>query len=136
MKTQISSLRSGTKNQILNPEVDYTQLPKATSHVGHAGTNAEESMRIFSLVKQENPEALKFSFQGLDFEAKANWSTSGKSVDYRATLPTELFEDLTGVKVGLGKTASISIQGASAIILDNGKNYQCQVCPSLITILD
>ena len=46
MKTQISQLRSGTKNQVLNPEVDYSQLPNATSHLGHSGTKHSEVDKV------------------------------------------------------------------------------------------
>ena len=56
MKTQISKLRSGTKNQITNPKIDYTQFPNATSHVGHSGSNQNDVEKIWKQVISENPE--------------------------------------------------------------------------------
>jgi len=58
MKTQISQLRSGTKNQILNSEIDYSQLPKATSHVGHSGSNNADVESIWKRITNENPETI------------------------------------------------------------------------------
>jgi hypothetical protein len=135
MKTQIKHLRSGSKNQVLNPAVDYSQLPKATSHIGHAGSSDAEKTKVWEMVKSENADSITFAFLGQTFTATANYSISGKSVTYTSIMPTELFEKTTGVKVGHEKNATISIQGANTILLRNGKNYECQVCPSLIDIL-
>lgn len=134
-KTQISSLRSGTRNQILNTSIDYKQLPQATSHNGHGGTNGATCAEIWQRVKDENPDSLTFTFFGKQYTAKANWSGSGKSVAYYADIDTKNFEALTGHGVGKNCTATISIQSATTIMLQNGKNYYCYACPSLIEIL-
>jgi hypothetical protein len=134
-KTQISILRSGTRNQVLNPSIDYKELPQATSHAGHGGTNGVTCGEIWQKVKDENPNSLTFTFFGKQYTAKANWSGSGKSVSYYADIETQDFEALTGHKVGKNCVATISIQSATTIMLQNGKGYYCYICPSLITIL-
>ena len=72
MKTQISNLRSGTKNQILNPEIDYSKLQNATSHIGHSGTNHYEVESVWAKVISENPEKMKVIIKGIELEMKAN----------------------------------------------------------------
>jgi len=135
MKTQVSNLRSGAKNQILNTEVDYSKLPQATSHNGHGGTNSAISYQVWEAVKYENSEVMTIKFLGKKYDLKANWSISKKSVSYNAILPNEIFEEITGFKVDNTRSASISIQSATDIILSNGKNYNRKACPSLIEIL-
>lgn len=136
MKTQINELRSGTKNQRLNPEIDYTKLPQATSHIGHGGTNHEIVGDIWSKVKKENPEKMKIRLFGQVLELKANWSGSGKSVTYNAILDREFFkENFKSLDLSKKNEPYISIQDGNYIIVHNGKNSYVHVCPSLIKIL-
>lgn len=128
------SLRSGTKNQLLNDNIDYSKLNKATSHVGHAGSNNLECYQVWELVKIENPEFLKISLFGKEFTLKANWSTSGKSVTYFTNL-TEEELGLFPVKSAINKTPSLQIDFSNIITVSNGKNSSLNICPSLITIL-
>lgn len=135
MKTQITSLRSGTKNQVLNPEVDYSKLPEATSHVGHSGSNHKEVSEIWDKVIEENPESMKIRVKGLEVDLKANWSLSRKSVDYTGELSKEDLEDKFSIKSAINKTPSISIGYGNTIVVSNGKNSYIHVCPSLIEII-
>ncbi len=80
MKTQISHLRSGIFNQILNPAIDYSQLPKSTSHIGHAGSKHEECNKVWDAVKAENPESMTINVMGIEIKLAADWSFSRKSV--------------------------------------------------------
>ena len=135
MKTQISLLRSGTKNQILNPEMDYSQLPKATSHVGHSGSNQNDVEQIWKQVTSEHPEQMKVRVKGIEIDLKANWSLSRKSVSYNGFLSKEDLEDKFYLKASKKETPSISVQHGNIIVVSNGKNSFSHVCPSLIEIL-
>jgi hypothetical protein len=135
MKNQISNLRSGTKNQVLNPEVDYTKLPNATSHVGHGGTNNAEVEAIWSKVISENPETMKVVIKGIELEMKANWSLSRKSVSYNVSISREDLENKFFIKASKKEMPSISIQNGNIIVVSNGKKSYSHICPSLIEIL-
>ena len=135
MKTQISQLKSGTKNQILNPEMDYSQLPKATSHVGHSGSNQNDVEQIWKQVTSEHPEQMKVRVKGIEIDLKANWSLSRKSVSYNGFLSKEDLEDKFYLKASKKETPSISVQHGNIIVVSNGKNSFSHVCPSLIEIL-
>jgi hypothetical protein len=135
MKTQISQLRSGTNNQILNPEMDYYQRHKATSYVGHSGSNQADVESIWKRITCENPETMKIILKGIEVELKANWSLSRKSVSYWGSLSKEELEDKFYLKSSKKETPSISIQHGNIIIVSNGKNSFSHVCPSLIEIL-
>lgn len=133
MKTQINTLLSGSKNQILNDQVDYSQFPKSTSHRGHAGTNRVEVNKVYSEVKKENPEQLIIEFFDHVIGLKANWSKSGKSCTYFGALPKEVASMFfTLPKDG---TPHIQIDNANSITVSNGENAHQTVCPSLIKIL-
>ena len=135
MKTQISQLKSGTKNQILNPEMDYSQLPKATSHVGHSGSNQNDVEQIWKQVTSEHPEQMKVRVKGIEIDLKANWSLSRKSVSYWGSISKEDLEDKFYLKASKKETPSISVQHGNIIVVSNGKNSFSHVCPSLIEIL-
>ena len=135
MKTQISNLRSGTKNQILNPQIDYTMIPGATSHVGHSGTNKNYVDEVWKMVISENQETMKVLVKGIEIDLKANWSLSRKSVSYWGTISKEDLEDKFYLKASKKETPSISIQNGNIIIVSNGKNSFTHICPSLIEIL-
>lgn len=135
MKTKISQLRSGTKDQILNPEIDYSNLPKATSHVGHSGSNSADVESIWKRITEENPDTMKVIIKGIEVDLKANWSLSRKSVSYCGSISKEDLEDKFYLKASKKETPSISIQHGNLIVISNGKNSSTYVCPSLIEIL-
>lgn len=135
MKTQIKQLRSGIKNQILNPEIDYSKLPKSTSHVGHSGSNNADVKSIWKRIIEENPETMKVIVKGVEVDLKANWSLSRKSVSYHGSISKEDLEDKFYLKSSKEETPSISIQHGNLILVSNGKNSYSYICPSLIEIL-
>jgi len=135
MKTQISNLRSGTKNQILNPQIDYTELPNATSHVGHSGSNQNDVKQVWKKVIAEHPETMKIIVKGVEVNLKSNWSLSRKSVSYFGTILKEDLEKKFYLKSSKKETPSISIQHGNIIVVSNGKNSFTHVCPSLIKII-
>ena len=135
MKTQISTLRSGNKNQIVNPQIDYTNLPSATSHNGHAGTNINDVEQVWEQVKLQHPHSMKVIVKGIEINLTANWSVSGKSVSYSGIISNQDLEDKFYLKATKNKTATISIQHGNIITAYNGKNSYVNICPSLITIL-
>lgn len=135
MKTQISQLRSGTKNQILNPNVDYSKLPKATSHIGHGGTNSIEVGAVWEKIKLENPKRMKAIVDGIELEFTAHWSTSGKSVSYSAEISKTDLEKKFYLKAAKKETPYISIQSGNIIIVSNGKKSWTHICPSFVEIL-
>lgn len=135
MTTQISNLRSGTKNQLLNPQIDYSKLPPASSHVGHSGSNQNDVEQIWKQVVSEHPETMKVLVKGIGIDLKANWSLSRKSVSYNGSLSKEYLEEKFFLKAAKNESPSISIQFGNIIVVSNGKNSFTHICPSLIEIL-
>lgn len=135
MKTQISNLRSGTKNQILNPQIDYSKLSAASSHVGHSGSNQNDVEQVWKQVITEHPEVMKVRVKGITIDLKANWSLSRKSVSYNGSLSKEDLEYKFFLKAAKNESPSISIQFGNIIVVSNGKNSFTHICPSLIEIL-
>jgi hypothetical protein len=135
MKTQINILLSGTKNQVLNPAVNYDQFPQATSHVGHGGSNAETCSIIWNEVTNENPDKMTIKVKGEIIELAAHWSGSRKSVSYTGEITKEFLESAFFIKAAKDKTPYISIQGGNIIMVGNGKKSWRYVCPTLFEIL-
>jgi hypothetical protein len=135
MKTQINNLRSGNFNQILNPAIDYSQLPKSTSHTGHAGSTHEESNKVWDAVKSENPESMTINVMGIEITLAANWSLSRKSVSYSAAISVDDLSNVFGMIPAQNKQPFIVISDSTTIMVGNGKNERRFVCPSLIHIL-
>lgn len=134
IKTQINTLRSGTKNQILNPEIDYSSLPDATSHVGHSGSNISDVDKVWAKVTAENPDSMKIVVKGIELELKANWSLSRKSVTYDGNITDEDLENKFFLKAAKNRKPSIHVQFGNIIVVSNGRNSYTHVCPSLIEI--
>ena len=134
MKTQINNLRSGSKNQLLNENVDYSKLNKATSHVGHAGSSNAECSLIWEKIKSENPIELKVLIFEKELVLKGNWSVSGKSVSFFTTLTDDVFS-LFPIESAKGKNPTLQVDFSNIIVVSNGKNSSMNICPSLITIL-
>lgn len=135
MTTQISILRSGTKNQLLNPQIDYSTLPPASSHVGHSGSNQNDVEQIWKQVVSEHPEQMKVRVKGIEIDLKANWSLSRKSVSYNGSISKEDLESKFALKASKKEIPSITLQYGNIIIVANGKNSFTRICPSLIEIL-
>jgi monoamine oxidase len=134
MKTQISTLRSGTRNQVLNPKVDYAQLPKASSHLGHSGSNRAEANQIWEQVKKENKEQMTANINGIDLLLEAHWSVSGASVSYHAAISKNDLEEKFGIAASKKNSPFIAIDMANIITVSNGKNSYRYICPSLVEI--
>lgn len=135
MKTQISELRSGTKNQILNKEIDYSQLPPASSHIGHSGSNNYAVREVWEMVTSENPKKIKARIKGIEVELTASWSLSGKSVTYNCPISKEDLEEKFLIEASKKYSPSIAIQNANMIVVSNGKKSFKYICPSLVEIL-
>lgn len=134
MKTQIKDLRSGTKNQIKNQNVDYSTCPPASSHVGHSGTNAEIVNEVWSNVISENKDKLTIEIFGKELNLKAHRSLSGKSTSYYCDLDKEFFEQNFKMKAAKNEQPYLQISNANHIVAHNGKKSFANVCPSFITI--
>lgn len=135
MKTQINELRSGKKVQILNPNVDYSKLPQATSHIGHGGSKSADVTMVWDAVKRENVDQLRIRIKGVELVLLASWSGSGKSVSYSTTMSKENLKEFSGLVPAKNKAPYISIQGANLIVIGNGHKSYSYMCPSLIEIL-
>lgn len=133
MKTQISNLRSGAKNQILNPNIEYNT--NATSHIGHSGTNTIEVQSVWNKITNENPNTIKIKIKDTTLELKANWSLSRKSVHYSTDITKEILLDKFLLEPSKKYKPTINILNANNIIISNGKNISKNICPSLIEIL-
>ena len=134
MKSQVNKLFSGRKNQILNPAIDYSALPKATSHNWHAGSSQLEVREAWRKVTSENKDSITIELWNQEFELKANWSLSGKSCSYTGGVTKEFFENNTGLKASKHSDPYISIHNATDIEINNGKKSFAGICPTLITI--
>lgn len=135
MKTQISNLRSGAKNQILNPSVNYNELNQATSHVGHAGSHSEDVSGVWDKVKSENKHKMRVIVKGVEVDLIANWSLSGKSVVYSANIDNATLQQVFGLTPTKDKQPRISAFNANHIEVSNGGNNYINVCPSLVEII-
>jgi len=136
MRTQINTLLSGTKSQLLNSSIDYSTFPKATSHLGHAGTKHEVCDNIWNELVKENPEKLKVEIFGEEIELEANWSLSGKSVDYFGTVDADFAINKLGLtENNTNNGVSITISFSNIITVSYGKKAHFYICPSLITII-
>lgn len=135
MKTQISKLRSGTKNQVLNPEINYSQLPHATSHGGHGGTNSLVVSEVWKKVVSENPGTMKIYVKGIFLDLNANWSLSRKSVSFYSPITKEDLKEKFFIEPSKKQNPYISVQGGNIILVSNGKNSFTHICPSFIDIL-
>jgi len=124
--TQVKTLRSGTKNQILNPEVDYSTL---------SGSNHKEVQQVWEQIKSEHPESMNVIVSGIEVNLTANWSGSRKSVSYDGSISIEDLESKFNIKSSKTGTPSISIQRGNIIMVSNGKNSFRTVCPSLVEII-
>ena len=135
MKTQISNLRSGTKDQFLNASIDYSSLNKATSHTGHAGSTMKEASEVWEKVIAENPKKMTIKLLDQTFELEAHWSLSGKSVSYSCQVSKDFLNKLP-IFQSEKKDPYLKIDGATLITVYNGQKDYCYICPSLITILE
>lgn len=130
MKTQIKNFRSGTRNQILNPLIDYSTLPKASSHNGHAGSNSVDVKETWSQVLSENPTILHLSILGCEF-----YLDKSKHDYYMCFISKVILEDVFKIKASKYNEPYIIICSCNNIEIHNGKNSFRYLCPSLIEIL-
>lgn len=114
MKTQISSLIDGRKDvRIDQSNEKYTNAPKATSHLGYAGTNSKARHEIAERVIAENPDGLHIAAFGKEYFLNKKTSTTGKTVWFAAELSAEDFALFAGYmpefKEGVEISYSINI---------------------------
>lgn len=134
-KTQITDLRSGLKKQMLNPKIDYSELPKNTSSNMHSGSNHLVVADIWQKIVEENPECLTIKLLGKKITLKIHRSYSGKTVYYISEIPP-LFTIINfPIRLAKGINPTIIISGANIIEIRNGKRDYVYICPSFIRIL-
>jgi hypothetical protein len=135
MKTQIKNLRSGKKNQIVNPEIDYVGDRKSSEYLGHAGSSYEDVLSVWDRVTKENPDKMKIRVKGVEVELTANWSISGSSVSYFGSISKEDLESKFKLVSAKNENPSIKIDFGNIITVSNGKNSSVHICPSLVEIV-
>lgn len=97
MKTQITSLINGAKDirrDLSNPK--YIDCPKATSHIGYAGTNLKLRAEIAEKVISENINGLNVEILGKRFCLSRYSSLSGKTVWFSTEISLDDFMLLSG----------------------------------------
>lgn len=97
MKTQITSLINGAKDirrDLSNPK--YINCPKATSHIGYAGTNLKLRTEIAEKVIAENPDGMEVEIFGKKFRLSRSSSVSGKTVWFSTEISIDDFMLLSG----------------------------------------
>lgn len=80
MKTQIKTLVHGTTHNI----------------TGVSGTTFEIRKEISEKVIAENPEKMTIELNGQEIELTANWSLSGKSVNYHGEISVDTYKIYCG----------------------------------------
>jgi hypothetical protein len=97
MKTQITSLINGAKDirrDLSNPK--YINCPKATSHIGYAGTNLKFRTEIAEKVIAENPDGMEVEIFGKKFRLSRSSSLSGKTIWFSTGVTINDFMLLSG----------------------------------------
>ena len=97
MKTQITYLINGTQDirrDLANSK--YINCPKASSHIGYAGTNLKTRTEIAEKVKEENPNGMDVEMFGKKFHLSRLSSVSGKTVWFSTEISLEDFLLLSG----------------------------------------
>lgn len=97
MKTQITSLINGAKDirrDLSNPK--YINCPKATSHIGYAGTNLKFRTEIAEKVIAENPDGMDVEIFGKKFRLSRSSSLSGKTIWFSTGITINDFMLLSG----------------------------------------
>ena len=135
MKTQINSLRSGSRNQRFNPEVDYSEHYRNASTSNPVGNYRKAGGKdIWEKVRKENPEYMVVEILGETLELKASHSLSGKSTIYYGFIPRDIAREKFNLTLAKHEDPEISIQGSDTIIISNGKRDNYRLCPSFVTI--
>lgn len=134
MKTQIENLRSGKMNQLLNPNIDYTNLPQSSSHKSHCGSSFDIVSKTWASIIVENPTHMYILINDIYIKLTANWSESRKSVSYVGSLSKNQLEKF-GLNPALNKEPYVVIDDANSIKVSNGKNESVHICPSLVKII-
>ncbi|GIM60070.1 hypothetical protein CAPN008_01200 [Capnocytophaga canis] len=134
MKTQINHLRSGAKNQILNKEVDYSELPRQGLESRHAGSPRTEWAETFKKIREENPKEMKIRLKGRELTLKTGYSLSEKSVWWSTALEKDFAEKFVKTSPNPSIRPSLTISEGGVIVY-NGKNTDIELCPSLIEII-
>ena len=123
------------KIKFLNPNVDYSKLNQATSHIGHGGTNHQKVNTVWYQVKLENQNELKIKFFGKEILLKKHTSSTGKSTYYSAILDREFIKNNIPINLAKKSDPHITISDPTTITIHNGKSYYIHICPSLIEII-
>ena len=74
----------------------YINCPKASSHIGYAGTNLKTRTEIAEKVKEENPNSMDVEMFGKEFHLSRSSSVSGKTVWFSTEINLEDFMLLSG----------------------------------------
>lgn len=97
MKTQIQELVNGAKRVIRDAKhPKYANAPKATSHIGFAGTNRIKREEIAGRVFAENGDAMRVNVRGIQLDLRKETSTTGKTEWYSAEITREQANAICG----------------------------------------
>lgn len=97
MKTQIQKLVNGAKRVIRDEKhPKYASVPKATSHIGFAGTNRIKREEIAGRVFAENGDTMRVTVRGVPLDLRREASTTGKTEWYSAEIAREQANAICG----------------------------------------
>jgi hypothetical protein len=91
-----------------------------------AGTNYDERESILNALKVEHPESMIILFKGRQLKLTANWSLSGKTVNWVGEFPLDLYDELFG-KFGIPEAnpqASITIQPDLTVVVTTNSKFR------------
>jgi uncharacterized protein YajQ (UPF0234 family) len=134
-KTQINELTTGLKNQIRNPDIDYSKLNYVASSGQHAGSNYDIVLENWKKIVKENPEEINAIIKGVSLKLKAKYSLSKESVSYTGTISDEEVKKIFHLTRSKKGQAYISIHFSNVIEVGNGGKSFVYLCPSYVTIL-
>lgn len=116
--TQISTLINGCKNVIrIEDHSKYINAPQATSHIGYAGTSSDTRSSVAERVRLENPQQMTVEFKGEKFILKAQYSKSGKTVQWRTNIPESIASKFVNTD-GTFKSYDLVINGDCTVQID------------------
>lgn len=124
MKTQISQLINGSKD--VRRELSskkYEAAPKATSHIGFAGSSCVFRNATAEAVISENPTELNVIADGIKLTLYAHRSTTGKSIHYSC----DLNESDALHLLGFHNNPITTYESSFAMIIHNDMTVELQI---------
>lgn len=117
MKTQIYNLINGMENVDRIESAKYLNAKQATSHVGYAGTNRKERMKVAEKVYSENGDIMEIEINGEKFALNRKSSTTGKTEWYSAEVSEDFAKQFINTDGNI-RSYSLVITHSCEVLID------------------